>query len=400
MRILFVSDASGGHGGVEHTNEEILRGLTDLGCEVALLRPGHLQSMADYAGTGCVYALDTSAREGEHGSLSHCIEDFKPQVVHLSGARWPLVSRVDTVVRNIPWVLTFHNLPTLEAPFGRFYGVNGLYYSARNTRMLPNTLLWLFGLNRWRFARVICESRRMQLRLLRLGCHRERIVWLPAGISSNATCLGREAEGRSPFSASSHPRLLTIAGMVHHKGLHDSLRAVASLAEALPHFSYLIIGGKRDGGYASYLEGLVARLGIQSHVRFVYNASEELKWSALADADLYIQPSHEEGFCLAFLDAAMVVPRLLGTATGEMPFIAEGDPSSAIVTPKNERDLQANIVRLLNIPTSVCDLSGRRARLLQRYSWRDHIRHLHCLYEELSLSGGSSTRGVDEYSTL
>jgi glycosyltransferase involved in cell wall biosynthesis len=224
----------------------------------------------------------------------------------------------------------------------------------------------------------------MQLRLLRLGSSRERIVRLPAGFSNNALCLAGKAEGRSPFNASSHPHLLTIAGMAHHKGLHDSLRAVASLAKAFPNFSYLIIGGKRDGGYASHLEGLAARLGIQSHVRLIYNASEELKWFALADADLYIQPSHEEGFCLAFLDAAMVVPRLLGTSTGEMPFIAEGDPSSAIVTPKDARDLEANIVRLLNIPASECDLRGRRARLLQRYSWRDHIRHLHCLYEELS----------------
>lgn len=390
MRILFVSEAAGGLGGVEHTNGEILRGLTDLGCEVALLRPGRRQPAADYAGTACVHALDKSALEGERGSLSHCIEDFKPHVVHVTGARWPLVSRVDAVVRKIPWVLTFHNLPTLEVPSGRFYGLNGLYYLTRNTRMLPNTLLWLFGLNRWRFARAICHSRQMQLRLVILGCHRERIILTPFGFSSASTSLDPPAGGSSPFSASSRPRLVTIAGIVHHKGIHDSLRAVAKLAEIFPQFSYVIIGGKRDEGYAFYLEGLAARLGIRSHVRFVYDASEETKWAALTDADLYIQPSHEEGFCLAFLDAAMTVPRLLGTATGEMPFIAEADPSSAIVTPKDMRDLQANIVRLLNIPLSVCDLSVRRARLLQRYSWPDHIRHLHCLYEELSASGGSS----------
>lgn len=390
MRILFVSDAAGGHGGVEQVNREILSGLGDLGCEVALLRPDHFHSVTDYAGTARVFAFDRSAREGDNGSLSHCIEKFKPHVVHLTGARSPLVSRVDKVVRKVPWVLTFHNLPTLEAPFGFFYGFNFLYYSARNTQLFPNTLMWLRGLKRWRFARVICESQRMRSRLLRLGCRPEQIVLSPAGISNVAKQPGRDAEALGFSGSSCHPRILTIAGIVHHKGLHDSLRAVAGLADTFPSFTYLFIGGKRDQEYASYLQSLVARLGLQSHVNFVYDASEEFKWSALAAADLYIQPSHEEGFCLTFLDAATIVPRLVGTAAGEMPVIAEADRSIAIVSPKDVRGLQANIIRLLRSPTSASDLRVRCTHLRQRYSWKDHIHRLYSLYQELSKNGSSS----------
>jgi len=331
-----------------------------------------------------VYPLDTSTRRSIDVSLSESIDCFKPEIVHVTGARWPVVSRVDKLVRNLPWVLSFHNLPTFEAEFGRFYGCNRIYYYVRNARFFPNTLLWAMGLRRWRFARVICHSRRVQSRLVQFGCRREQIKLSPLGCLTNDSSPTCRADGASPFDAPSHPHLLTIAGIVHHKGLHDSLRAIANLAVDFPHFRYLIIGGRRDEAYASYLEDLVARLGLRFHVSLIYNASEELKWSALRDTDLYIQPSHEEGFCLTFLDAAMAVPRLLGTATGEIPFIAEKDPYCGVVAPKDVPGLRTNIIRLLKATISVRELEARRLRLREKYSWPAALHQLYSLYEELS----------------
>ncbi|MGO8732880.1 MAG: glycosyltransferase family 4 protein [Terriglobia bacterium] len=391
MRILFLSDAPQGSGGVEFVTQQIASGLASLGCEVAVLRPNPSGPVADYAGTATVYALDTSTKRSIDVSLSESIKSFKPDIVHVAGARSPVVSRVDKLVRNVPWVLSLHNLPTLEAPFGRFYGCNRIHYYARNARFLPNTLLWAVGLRTWRFARVVCHSGRVQSRLIRLGCRREQITLATPGYSSGANCV---AKAGSPFDAQSQPRLLTIAGMVHHKGLHDSLRAIANLAKVFPHFSYLIIGGRRDEAYASYLENLVTRMGIRSHVSFIYDASEELKWSALRHADLYIQPSHEEGFCLTFLDAAMAVPRLLGTAMGEMPLIAEGDLHCGIVARKDVCGLRTNILGLLKETVSVRELEARHIRLRERYSWPTAFRELYSMYEELLRKLGDRAEDV------
>jgi glycosyltransferase involved in cell wall biosynthesis len=223
----------------------------------------------------------------------------------------------------------------------------------------------------------------VQSRLRQYGCRREQITLAPLGHLTNASSLGYGAEAGSPFDPQSHPRLLTIAGIIHHKGLHDCLRAIAPLGNLFPHLTYLIVGGRRDPAYASYLETLVARMGIRPHVSFIHDASEELKSSALRHTDLYIQPSHEEGFCLSFLDAAMAVPRLLGTATGEMPFIAERDPSCGIVAPKDVCGLRTNILRLLKATISDGALQARRVRLGETYSWPTAFRQLFSLYEEL-----------------
>jgi glycosyltransferase involved in cell wall biosynthesis len=383
MRVLLVSDVPQIPGGIELVTQQISSGLADLGCAMALLRPNSSGPAADYAGPATVYALDTSTKTSIDVSLSESISCFKPDIVHVTGALWPVVDRVDKVVRGLPWVLSVHNLPPFEARIGRFYGRNRVYYCARNARFFPNALLWAIGLRRWRFARVICHSRHVESRLRRYGCRRERITLATLGFSTNASTLHCGAEAPFPFDAQGHPHLLSVAGIIHHKGLHDCVRAVADLAEVFPDFTYLIVGGRRDDAYASYLETLVARVGIGSHVSLIYNASEELKWSALRDTDLYIQPSHAEGFCLTFLDAAMAAPRLLGTATGEMPCIAEKDPYCAIVAPKDVRGLRGNTLRLLKTAVSVRELQARRFRLREKYSWPATFRRLFSLYEEL-----------------
>jgi glycosyltransferase involved in cell wall biosynthesis len=379
MRILLLTDAPQIPGGNQFVTQQISSGLADLGCEVAVLRPSPSQPVADYAGTATVFALDTSTKRSIDASLAESINCFKPDIVHVTGARWPVVSRVDTVVRKLPWVLSVHNRVPFEAPIRRFYGCNHIYYYVRNARYLPNTLLWAIGLRGWRCARVICYNRQVQSRLIQYGCRGGQISLVTLGYLANAS----GGKAGSPFDAQTHPHILTTAGIIHHKGLHDSLHAIASLAEVFPYFSYLIIGGRRDGAYASYLETLVAQMRIRSHVSFIYDASEETKWAALQDTDLYIQPSHEEGFCLAFLDAALAVPRLLGTAAGEMPSIAENDPNCGIVAPKDVPGLRANILRLLLSTVSVHELQARRVRLGQKYSWPATSRQLFSLYEEL-----------------
>lgn len=397
MRVLFVSDHPQTSGGVPFVTQQISSGLAALGCVVAVLRPNPPQREADYAGTATVYALDTSTKRSIDASLSESIDCFKPDVVHVTSARWPVVTRVDTVARNLPWVLSVHNLPPSELRIGWFHGSNRIYYYARNARFFPNALLLAIGLRKWRFARVICHSRGVQARLRQYGCRSGQIALLPLGCSTNASGLVCGARARSPFHAESHPHLLTVAGIIHHKGLHDSLRAVANLAKSFPHFCYSIIGGRRDAAYASYLGALVAQMGIQSHVSFIYDASEELKWSALRDTDLYIQPSHEEGFCLSFLDAAMSVPRLMGTATGEMPFIAENDPCCAIVAPKDVPGLRTGTLRLLKATISGGELEARRMRLREEYSWLTTVRGLLWLYEDILR--GQGDRAEDARST-
>ena len=67
---------------------------------------------------------------------------------------------------------------------------------------------------------------------------------------------------------------------------------------------------------------------------------------------------------------------MLGTATAEIPSIAENDPYCGIVAPKDVGGLRTNILRLLKARVCAKELEARRARLCEKYSWPTALREL------------------------
>jgi len=355
--------------------------MAELGCKVAVLRPRPPSPEMDYVKDVKTYALDASDRATVDSCLLESINDFNPDIVHVIAGLYPVVNRVNKLVRHLPWLLSVHTLPPYEAGIGNFYGNNLAYYIVRNMRFLPNMFVWAASLRRWRYARVICYSTQVFSYLTAYGCKVNKIILVPLG------CMSANPDGKyplsetSPFQSGSFPHILTIASIIPHKGLHDYLHAISGVVDSFPSLSYVIIGGNRDPRYTAFLKKWVLGAGLEKNVSIIINASEGLKFSALKDSDLYVQPSHEEGFCLAFLDAAMTVPRLLGTITGEMPSIAQDDNLCKIVAPRDIQRLQKKTIQLLN--TAVCSrlLDTRRARLTARYSWSNHAKEIASLYE-------------------
>jgi hypothetical protein len=96
-------------------------------------------------------------------------------------------------------------------------------------------------------------------------------------------------------------------------------------AARFPRLTYRIVGEVRDASYERTCSMLIDRHGLGDCVRITANLSHDDKERALREADLYLQPSHEEGFCLAYIEAAGVVPRLVGTDTGAIRAIGAGD---------------------------------------------------------------------------
>jgi glycosyltransferase involved in cell wall biosynthesis len=116
--------------------------------------------------------------------------------------------------------------------------------------------------------------------------------------------------------------------------------------------------------------------------------------AALREADLYVQPSHEEGFCLAFIEAAAVVPRLVGTDAGAIAAIAEHDADMRVVPPRAPRRLaEASLSLLARRPAA--DAMGARSRRLQdRFAWSRYLEsHLQLYERAMALHAARQTVG-------
>ncbi len=147
----------------------------------------------------------------------------------------------------------------------------------------------------------------------------------------------------------------------------------ARLLPDFPKLSYRLIGMTRDKSYRAVLEQTIRELNVSNHVSLIHSAPEALKFATLRDADVYIQPSHEEGFCIAYLEAAMLVPKLVGTDTGAIAAMAEGDQTARVVKPGDVAGMEAAARELIGLAEGREGVPERRQRLAERYSWEAYL---------------------------
>lgn len=366
MRVLFLKGLSAWALGGDRTETiRLVRGAGLHGCDVALGADSLPKELAGVAH----FKVDYPQTPAVESQVRDALAAFKPDVVHVIGAGIRFLETFDQALRGggaAPWTFTAHNVPPAEKIFSRFFGHPGLYYAARNALAWPSVRLWSRFLRRGSFRHVVCHSDTVAKRLVERGCAPGTITNIPFGCDDPVI----DTATPSPFPAGATPRVLTVAGFAPHKGQLDGLQAVARLLPEFPTIAYRMIGNPRpDERYARFVGREIARLGLGANVALIEDATDAVKHAALRDADLYLQPSHEEGFCIAFLEAAMVVPRIVGTDTGAMAAIGERDRTARIVHTRDIEALARSMRELFHTNADAITVAERRAALAQRYSW-------------------------------
>jgi glycosyltransferase involved in cell wall biosynthesis len=365
MRILFVSGlTSYGAGGAQTETIKLVRGISAFVDKAAISidNPLNIPDIEHFH-------LDYPPTNDAPAQVRAAIEAFKPDVVHVVGGGIRLLWQINLLAPPLPWIFTSHNIPPCERIFPGLYGRNDLYYLARDAIALPSTLMWKHFLRSGSFRSVISHSDAVSVRLRSYGCPAGKIRQIPFGFDT-PKYLGN---GISPFPADAFPRLLTVAGLIHHKGLHDIVRIMPTIQRRFKNAHYCIIGERRDHNYADFLERQILKANLGECIRLVGNASDTTKAAALRDADLYVQPSHEEGFCIAFSEAAAVVPRLVGTATGEMPGLSRDDPTAMIVAPGQPAELVDAMMKLIGTAVERDAVLSRQEKLRRCYPWKSYF---------------------------
>ena len=124
------------------------------------------------------------------------------------------------------------------------------------------------------------------------------------------------AEGmpRRDEAAAEGPVLGTVAMLRPEKGIRDLILAAARLAETQPHLRLRIAG---DGPLMGTLGSLVKDLELEGRVEFLGYVKDLDPF--YAGLDLFVQPSLEEGFGLAVLDAMRFRIPVVASAVGYLP---------------------------------------------------------------------------------
>lgn len=115
------------------------------------------------------------------------------------------------------------------------------------------------------------------------------------------TALELQSFAAFPLRRDNPFRLISIARLVHWKGIHLGLRAFAQFAKKHPESEYWIVSG---GPELARLKQLAEELGVAKQVTF-FGRLPQLKdvYAKLAEADVFVHPALHEGFGYACLEA-------------------------------------------------------------------------------------------------
>jgi glycosyltransferase involved in cell wall biosynthesis len=186
------------------------------------------------------------------------------------------------------------------------------------------------------------------------------------GISTEVVHLGADLPA-SPSQRLPRPTLVTVAHLAAAKRHAVVLHALAAMpADRRP--DYLIIGG---GPGREPLAGTAAALGLDGSVRFAGRLPHEQALAEAARCHLFVMPSVEEPFGVAFVEAmAAGLPAIGVRGAGGPEDIAAAGPGLVRVPPEDHLALAREIERLLADPEGLAAL-GRQARdtVARCFSW-------------------------------
>lgn len=141
-----------------------------------------------------------------------------------------------------------------------------------------------------------------------------------------------------------------LEGEERYKGFDEVLELLPELVTERPDLVYLICG---EGNDRARLEAKARELGVDGHVVFTGYVREEEKVDHYSLADLYVMPSHGEGFGFVFLEAlACGIPVIASNADGSREAVRNGE-LGAIVDPFDRQALKAAILQRLDRPRIV-----------------------------------------------
>jgi glycosyltransferase involved in cell wall biosynthesis len=380
MRILVVSNVTGFmHGGVPVETARLIRGLQARGHQLAFMGDIPIDGTEPVRHFPLSLPIDRSLSL----RLREVVNAFKPDLVHVMAMNSRGIAQIAPLLRSVPWVFTCHSVPPYERKLQYLHWNDTAHYAARSLRFAANTCAWKWLFRKGFISHAVVHSHCLEDIIRRYGQAMNRVSLIPLGYEAveNVNCSSHVAKSGEPLC------LLTIGGIAHTKGYHDALVALAELRRVFPKIEYKIIGEMRDPSYARFLEAMIRKLELRGSVRIFVNASDAEKGEALRRSDVYLQPSHEEGFCLAYIEAAPIVPLLVGTDTGAIRLISANDVGARVV-PVGQPSRIADAVCELSAISPPCDLLlQRRARLASKFSWAKYLDSHESLYVRVRQNG-------------
>ncbi len=191
------------------------------------------------------------------------------------------------------------------------------------------------------------------------------------------------------------PLVLFLSRLHPKKGLDRLIPVWAALVARHPELRLAIAGGG-DAAYVAGLDALIVQHGLSEQVLRVGQLQHEKKWEALVDAEVFVLPSHQEGFSMAITEA--LAAGCVSVVTEECNFEElESEPKCGVVVHGGDMAAFTTEVEhlLLDSPRRSAMAQAGRELILRDYTWEKVAENMEKLYRFILAGNKLPSDGTD-----
>ena len=208
----------------------------------------------------------------------------------------------------------------------------------------------------------------------KFGLQQEQFILLPNGVPSSYLRKRKTSSFQKKFKINPKKSTVVCLSRLHKSKGFDQ---VINIAHHFPDTQFVIAGV--DGGFEAELRELAKSL---DNVIFTGKLTEEEKLQAYATADVFIHPSHYEGFGIVVLEAFSQETAVLTSNQGGLPWVV-GDAGMTFED-HNLKDLQDKLELLLKNKKTRLTLAKKGRKRVEEFTWETLGNKLENLYKTLS----------------
>lgn len=269
------------------------------------------------------------------------ISEYRIDVINITTAyAYPLLLRFKKDI-HVPIIFTAHNVPPEECGLSR-------RNDSRLIRILERIyfkILKIYVRIVIRFGRydsIITISKNTQIKLIHSGAKEEKITIIPCGIRlPNPIDI---LEYRMPGNYSSRFVLMTTAGIIKHKGQLELVKAIEMLIPSIPNIVSILVGPTRSEEYFNEIKEYIASHNLEEHVVLTGPLSNDDLERYFSVCDIYVQPSYQEGFCIAIMEGMIHKLPAIGTSVGAIPELLS-DGKGILISKPDPKDIAEAVLK-------------------------------------------------------
>ncbi len=289
------------------------------------------------------------------------------------------------------------NVPYLSLPHGMLD-----QYSVRHRSYLKKRVYWKMRERsvQAKASAVHCLNRAEIRRAVPWIRHFPKVV-VGNGISeAELSDLPPRGQFRAAHPEIAERRIALFLSRLHpKKGLERLIPAWRSLADRMPSAA-LLIAGSGDKDYTDLLDRLIGQHGLQNHVIRIGQVNGRDRWRALVDADVFVLPSHQEGFSMAITEAMAACCPVVVTEECNFDEIRDASPgpSGVIIEGGNMTAFVDAAARLLSNPEEGKRMGANGAALVrERFTWEIVAADLEKIYRHVIAGKALPADGSDAW---